>query len=65
MYIYHDRLKDNYKAFTTLTALSNAVGIPYDTLMNHFSRDKLKRYTTKKAEVIVKTPLIKSKRKLT
>ena len=62
MYIYHDRLTDTYKAFSTLKALSNTTKIPYNTLVNKFSRDQLDRYTTKEAEVITKTKLIKTRR---
>ena len=65
MYIYHDRLTDNYKSFSTLQALSNNTGIPYGTLQNHFSRQQKSRYVTKEAEIIIKTDIIKTSRKIT
>lgn len=63
MYIYHDRINDEYKAFSTLTGVADHSNIPIDTLKNHFSRKKIKRWVSKNAEVIVNTDLIKGERK--
>lgn len=63
MYIKHDRIKDTYKVFTTLSALSKKGGIPYDTLTHHFSRLKKGRMVTKDANVIIKVKPIKNSRK--
>lgn len=63
MYILHDRLIDKYTAFSTLQALSDKSGIPYNTLINHFSRLKKDRYVTRDAEVVIRTDLVKKTRK--
>lgn len=63
MYIVHDRMIDDYKAYSNLSKLARQEGIPYDTLMNHFTRHKRDRYTVPDARLVVKTELIVSKRK--
>ena len=60
MYIYHK--EKDYKAFTSLKALSDYSGINYDTLTYQFSRNKVERYE-KNGFVIVKTEAISSPRK--
>ncbi len=36
MYIYHNRTKDEYKAFKSLRDLAEYSGISYNTLQKHF-----------------------------
>ena len=59
----HDKVRDNYGAFSTLKALSDKTKIPYNTLINHFTRLKNDRYTTRAAIVIIKVELLKNWRK--
>jgi len=61
MYIYHK--EKDYKAFSSLKALSDYTGINYDTLTYQFSRNKVKRFNKENA-IIVRTKTISSKRKI-
>ncbi|MBS5979982.1 MAG: hypothetical protein KIB51_09685 [Dysgonomonas mossii] len=38
MYIYHNRNKDEYKAFQFLTEVAEYTGISYNTLQKYFAK---------------------------
>ena len=54
MYIVHDLLTDRYKIYKHLTKLSEKEKISRNTLNNKFTREKLNRYTTKDARIIIR-----------
>jgi hypothetical protein len=57
IYTVHDRISDTYHNYRHLTGVALHEQIPYDTLVNKFTRDKLKRHVTPDAKVIVKADL--------
>lgn len=38
MYIYHNRSKDEYKAFKFLKEIAGYMGVSYHTLQKHFAK---------------------------
>ncbi len=62
MYWYHNKINNEAFIFSSLTAITQTVGIEYETLIYHFSRKKRLEYKTDFMR-IVRTDVISSKRK--
>lgn len=63
VYILRDLITDDYRPYSTMSALSKKEKIPYSTIQNYLTRRGKDRFTTKDARIIIKAKLMRNRRK--
>lgn len=62
MYIYHNKVTNEYKAYSNPSAISQNEPIKIDRIKYHFFKKKVKEWHYKDEFAIIRTDLVKSKR---